>query len=290
MMLAAIAQCMHSRKNEEDTVIEKQKNLILIMLIIMHANLGALQPTDEQLHMLEEILTSHGPRTFLLSFPRSGNTWLRYCLEFLTQRPSLGYYGLYYPTQRPLGWSAGFLIDYCKAPIIKVHRPGEMILRHAGNTRSPNPEIDNLILVLRNPKESFARRHHQSWQSLLLNAGAYDPSSYFANIDFFETWPEHMRLLIYYEDLITDPRTILTRILTFLHQPLTRLDQFMDNYEEYKKTCLMLYRGSISKGNDIFFHSKKTSREYHRTLDDWIATAYPSIWDTYLRERYATKP
>ncbi len=32
------------------------------------------------------------PKTYLLSYPTSGNTWTRYCLEFLTKRPTVWKY------------------------------------------------------------------------------------------------------------------------------------------------------------------------------------------------------
>lgn len=267
--------------------------LAFLGLIIAHRNLLSEKPTAEQTRMLNEIHTYDGPRTFLLSFPRSGNTWLRYCLEFLTHRPSLVYHGFLQELQRPLGWSAHIPIDHKLAPIIKVHQQCEMPLCDSkAIQRAPNPDIDTLILVLRNPKECFARRTYYSWDDLISNPTAgigYSVISYFENIVFFETWPEHMRLLIYYEDLILDPRATLTRILTFLHEPLTHLDAFMDTYKEQKQKCLALYPGSTSHGNDILFHSKKTSPDYHQRIDTWIAQAYPHIWNTYLREQYATK-
>jgi hypothetical protein len=252
----------------------------------------AKESCEQENRMLDDIIASQSPRTFLLSFPRSGNTWLRYCLEFLTERPSLAYYALNYPTQRPLGWSAGFPIDHRRAPIIKVHRAQEMMLCCNNEIIcNPNPETDTLILLLRNPKECFGSRKHQNWQSFLSNPGigcGYEPRSYFANIDLFETWPNHLRLLVYYEDLITDPRATLARILTFLKEPLTRLDHFMDHHEEHKKISLTLYRRSISEGKDILFHSHKASHTYLLQMDNLIAATYPHIWNTYLCKRYTT--
>lgn len=263
----------------------------LIFLQACHLSMNANKLSDAQMRILNEIMESPSPRTFVLSFPRSGNTWLRYCLEFLTQRPSLAYYGLScQPRQRTLGWSADFPVDHRRAPIIKAHRAQEMVLHHNDVMREPNPDTDTLILILRNPKECFARHQHQSWHSLLLNAAiglGYEPRSYFDNINYFETWPSHMRLLVYYEDLIIDPRTTLTRILTFLKEPTTHLDQFMNAYEEHVQKCLVVYGRNTSKRNDIFFHSKKTSHAYHMQIDNWITAAYPHVWTQYL-QRYTT--
>ncbi len=80
---------------------------------------------------IADICAYSGPRIFLLSNPRSGNTWLRYCLEFLTQRPTFSRSGLYYAMQRPLAWSAGFELDMRKAPIEKVHAQHEIMPRNS---------------------------------------------------------------------------------------------------------------------------------------------------------------
>ncbi len=265
----------------------------LIALLIWTDAAMTQKPTPKQFHALAQMSKYSGPLTFLFSFPRSGNTWLRYCLEFLTQRPSFSKVGHYYDIQRPLGWAAGFVIDTSKAPIIKAHAYHEMLLGHNDiELRNPNPETDTLIFILRNPKETFARIEHTTWHSLMHNhiAGlGYEAQSYFDGLELFDAWPAHMRLLIYYEDFLTSPRETLMHILNFLDEPLTRLDQFMDKYEMHRQQCLALYPSSLSKGADTLFHSKKTSLEFHKLLDEWIQKAYPYLWHTYLEQRYAMR-
>ncbi len=262
---------------------------LLLFALNLALCMQAKRPDPEHQHMLDAICAYQGPRTFLLSFPRSGNTWLRYCLEFLTQRPSFSHTGLYYEIQRPLGWTAGFALDVDKAPIQKIHTQYEIIGNDA-QIHPANPDIDILILLLRNPKETFARHKYNSWQSMLRDhtvGKGYAVQTYFENLVLFESWPKDKRLLIYYEDFITKPRETLETILAFLHESSMPLDEFMRDYEHHRNACLTLYNGAVSKGEDILFHAKKTSAKFRKLVDTWISDAYPTLWETYLKDRYA---
>lgn len=249
--------------------------------IFAHAALSEL----EKKRIYQEIYAYEGPHVFLLSYYRSGNTWLRYCLEWITQRPSVtsNMHG-------PIGWLAGFPIDIKKAPIHRAHNRYQTTLyTQTRKAILPNSAVDKLILILRNPHETIERNNE--WHNLIKKNAphAHITRSYFDNIEFFETWPAEKRLLIHYEDLITAPREILTCILNFMDEPLTRLEQFMQEYQDHKKKSVALYVDSISKGEDVLFHSKQIPLETLRVFEAWIEYTYRHIWDTYLKERYAVK-
>ena len=77
----------------------------------------------------------------LLSYPRSGNTWIRYFIEHVSERPTIGYKENYKNFDSPL---------LCK----KYHDP--IAIKRHGLIKDP-VEHDGLILVLRNPKECLLR-------------------------------------------------------------------------------------------------------------------------------------
>lgn len=81
---------------------------------------------------------------YLLSYNHSGNTWVRYCVEYLTQCPTHGH-RLFSISER----NNNFLdIDISKNPVlIKRHE----ILNHELNID------DNVILILRNPGEAIKK-------------------------------------------------------------------------------------------------------------------------------------
>jgi hypothetical protein len=249
-----------------------------------------INPTQEQRRILAKICAYEGPRTYLLSFPRSGNTWVRYCLEFLTQRPTI-------PRRRthlhlhdfqhghPLAWNTTFKIDEDKVLIEKIHRPDETTIDHRDNKKiSLNRDTDMLLFILRNPKESITCAEYATFTEFLDAGwkGYCEHRVYFENLMFFDAWPADRRHLIYYEDLIAKPRETLAAILEFLQEPDTRLDQFMHDYQHHKETCLAIYPKPISRGNDPLFHSKKLSIAFRKKVDAWIAYAYPELWEKYL--------
>lgn len=242
---------------------------------------------DSHKQQLAELCAYRGPRLFLLSYPRSGNTWLRYCLEFLTRRPSLSKAGLYYAMQQPLGWSAGFELDMQKGPIEKVHARHEIMPRNAAT--AVDMHVDKLIFIVRNPKETIARFEHATFEQLLASniAGkGYRAKLYFDNFTVFLDWPENNRLLVYYEDLMQHPRKTLEKILLFLGEPFVHMDEFIKDYAKHQKLSKKIYKDTVHGSNDVLYHSKKLSQSFKQQVDIWISQVYPELWKVYL-QRYS---
>lgn len=239
---------------------------------------------DSNKQKIADICAYNGPRTFLLSYPRSGNTWLRYCLEFLTKRPSFSRNGLYYAMQQPLAWSAGFELDMRKAPIEKVHARHEIM---PCNSKLPPVDMktDKLIFIVRNPKETIARFEHKTFEQLLQSNGAgkgYAAKIYFENFAVYEQWESATRMLVYYEDLLQNPREELEKLLIFLGEQSVRIDDFISEYEQHKAKAKKIYKDTVHGSNDVLFHSKKLSQNYKQQIDAWVAKAYPDLWRNYL--------
>lgn len=271
-------------------------NAGIIICLLLSINLNAsFNATKEQRRIFQSICAYQGPRTVLLSFPQSGNTWLRYCLEALTGRPTLHRYTSQprlndFLFLWPIAWETNFELDPNKTLIEKMHQVKETMLHNRNETIYLNPDLDTLIFILRNPKETIARVEYASFDLLLEGVcKAYYPHRlYFENLAFFDSWPAERRYLIYYEDLITHPRETLAGILAFLHESDERLDQFIQDYQQHKQKSLSLYPNPTSRGSDPLFHSKKLSAAYRKQVDIWIAQAYPELWNKYL-ERYGER-
>lgn len=240
--------------------------------------------------LLDKICSYRGRKTFLLSYVRSGNTWMRYCLEYLTSRPSFQRGNLKSKMNQPLAWSADFDIDCDKPPIEKAHSRGE-IEKCIGNY-----DQDLLVVIVRNPKEALIRHKGNkiTFNYLLEEGSGIDigmPHVYFENLMAYESWNPKNRLLIYYEDLVASPRETLTQVLLFLNESVENIDYFMQKYDEHKKKSIAIYKRhqgkSETQGNDLLFHSKKMSTEKRKEIDGWIEQLYPEIWYTYLKDRYA---
>jgi len=91
----------------------------------------------------------------LLSYPRSGNTWLRYCIEFLTERPTFGYIKKI---------RNGTHID---TPFFKEYLTNEPIAlkRHEWDEDEARSKraYRKIILLIRNYKEVMLRDGHRMY-------------------------------------------------------------------------------------------------------------------------------
>lgn len=227
------------------------------------------------------------PRIYLLSFPKSGNTWMRYCIELLTERPTASFSLKPDAQELPISYTFGHKIDLSKKPIWKAHRESEF--NFAGYKYSPRRDL--LIIAVRNPKEAIARWMTTSNGADLLSfTGLMHFQSYFNVLRLFDSWAPDKRILIYYEDLISDPRETLEKLVNFLNDPKNKFDAFFDEYEKHKERGLKFYEyngGSQSQGNDLLYHSRKMSAVDRKNIDQFIKEKYKYLWEKYLENRYS---
>ena len=114
-----------------------------------------------------------------------------------------------------------------------------------------------------------------------------DNTDYIHILRFYDEY-EGPRLLICYEDLMTDPRTELEKLLRFVGSFEQRvLDKFMDNWQRNQARSIKNYSSiSYSATNGdvhrLRFHSSKFSREELLELDAWVRKKHPGLFDRYL--------
>lgn len=252
----------------------------LFVLVIATSMMGI---NAYDMEKFETIINNKKDRTFLLSFPRSGNTWLRYCIEYTTQRPSFNRFNLKHNVNFPLGWSADFPIDITKSPIEKVH-----ILKELQRTQA-NDKTDALILIVRNPKEALIRVAGKMvlMQAVMEDTCPKNLEIYFDALTIFDSWRSQKKLLVYYEDLLQNSQAVLESIVAFLNETTERLPEFLANYQVHKKKCLLIYKVSASGGDDLLYHSKSLSQEERKNIDHWVQKKVPALWEKYLASKYA---
>ncbi len=253
--------------------------LLVIMVSLGFHHAHALYDRN----LFNKILAYSGPKTFIFSYPQSGNTLVRYCLEYLAHRPSFARWADHI-MDLPIGWTIGFPLDTHKPPLEKVH-----VTYHLDRARW-NIDTDYLIFIIRNPKEVLVR--HASKESVL--TAAYENQltcpirCYFADIEIYDRWPADKKILIYYENLVQAPEKELFKLLQFLDEPTDGLQEFMKNYANHKARALSFREqiGGCPSGDNVIYHSKELSNEDRLQIDAWIAKDYPDLWKKYL-ERYA---
>ena len=138
----------------------------------------------------------------ILSYPRSGNHLVRFFIELLSEIPTFGCKGFrtdkeiyknIFPEEIPFNIS-NFNKKDC---FIKYHNPP-----------SENICINKLIMILRNPKEVLLRHNYMKFKP-------YSYETYFKNIDFFNNH-KGKKLLLYYEDIITNKTNFINTLYNFL--------------------------------------------------------------------------
>ncbi|MBY0110246.1 MAG: hypothetical protein K2X90_03995 [Candidatus Babeliaceae bacterium] len=133
------------------------KNNILIFLLLFssffHQKKIICLPIDGKA-IMRAMAAHKSPRIFLLSYPRSGNTWMRYCIEVLTQRPTASFNLNPKIQALPIGCICEYPLNFKKPPVWKIH--GKYELNFAGYRH--NPKKDLLIFLIRNPKEAIIRQ------------------------------------------------------------------------------------------------------------------------------------
>ncbi len=226
----------------------------------------------------------HIPKTYLLSYPRSGNTWMRYCIECLLQRPTLEYrQGMIAKHNCPLGfwWDLG--TDFSKDPVWKVHDKGWM--RRMGTL---DPQAETLILIVRNYKEAITRHMRRPLHTSMLKQGHV--KVYFDNLLLYEAWNPAKRLLIYYEDLLSQPEKTLKQLVAFFNGDVDEVNAFMLEITKHKKKCVDIYVDyegpSLTQGKYLIYHSHQIEDEERKNIDTYVAETYPLLWQKYLN-RYA---
>ena len=239
-------------------------------------------------NQLDIFYSSCKPKTYLLSYPTSGNTWCRYCLEFLTKRPTLWKYNEgehILSTNCPLGnmFDLGTVMD--NDPIWKVH--DRHMMEDMGTF---DPEQEVLLLLVINIKEAVTRHEGIPDTEQSLQETCF---TYFDALRLYDEWHPDRRLLIYYEDLILQPVNTFKKIIAFLGHESDYIQEFMQHYETHRQNCIYLYyaqsRTPMTKGNYILYHSRKISPRKRKWIDKTVAKLYPNLWNTYIKDRYSEK-
>ena len=224
-----------------------------------------------------------------LSFMRTGTNWLFTCIQALTNKP------LYYVEHASKGqYGIRKGINHLKINLDEAKKP----LYHSHITDLVNqlPRSNRLLLIIRNYKEVFIRRvrdNPEDFSQLIKRNKQF--RVYCSYLNVYEKWDPQNRLLIYYEDLIQKPAETLKAVLNFLGENDDKLKHFMENFETYRQKTVQSYHrvqssrgGSMSKGQDVLYHSRQVPTDLLKKTDAKMKKDYPHLWDSHLK-RYETK-
>jgi len=247
-------------------------------------------------------------RDFLLTYPRSG-TNLTISTLFLLGKGTRKAVGT---NMVPLTFQTrvDHRLDAMDYTLFRTHSSDVLSGIDSGTNR--------LLFLLRNYKEAVPRSLKPGWPkakikdfltrkatSLFSNPDyhGYDRGrrymieleKYLDNLHYFDKWAEDTKLLVNYEDLLTDPVRNFERIAHFFDLNRRCFQEVMENFDQHAKQIRRSYHeqhvgsgGSASKGADFFHHSRSLPHPFQLDVDSHIQELYPGLWKKYLL-RYVTE-
>lgn len=211
---------------------------------------------------------------YCCGYPKSGNTWTNYiCLTLLG-------------------------VDFDN-----IHTqnewPGVYRKTHAVREDEVFDKNNLLITPVRDYKECIiSYRAGHSIDKLVKHIGSFKPGvmNYIRPLEIHDSWPEERRLMIYYEDLITEPYNSIYKLSDFIIREKVASNyagtNFIYKIHDHKKRCLSHYNGdcqeSKSDGNHVDFHKNILSEKEKMEWDEAIKRIHPILFEKYLT-RYALK-
>lgn len=173
-----------------------------------------------------------------------------------------------------------------KKRIINTHHFGKSNLRK-GEDQIP------VILIIRNFKDCYVshiKNHSSSITKDPVEAihwGITNQPYFFTNIETFDKVAEEKKLLIYYEDLLSNPEKEIARVMEFLcgKSDPEIIKNFCDKLQEHQKASLIAYgykKKPLEKATKINQHSSKIPVKELRKIDERVKKEFPDIWKKYL--------
>lgn len=196
---------------------------------------------------------------YLLSYPRSGSTFVRYCLEYVTAKTTVG-----------CDNDDAILTYNEKLPLAKKH----YVSTENNFSLNLHEEIykSDILILLRDFKKAvfsnLIRCNNSDYQAEL--------KKYCNNINTFY----NTHNVIYFEDFILNPKLVLTKILNYYNFEYSsaRLDDLIENLDRHKNYCKTFY---ISK------HGENNYTLSISSINEWNQIVLEALGDnSHIIKRY----
>jgi len=202
----------------------------------------------------------------LSSYPRSGNTWIRYCMEFLSERPTRGY-GRVNLRECPLGETFNLGVDLEKDYIlIKIHLANKY----------RKDRTNTVIHLIRDPLYSIPR--HTGMTDLIANRG---PSKFIKILQAYHDY-EGKKQVFYYEDFMEEEN-----LYPVLEEMCELLDVNPSKIEKLKEE----YKVHVIKSRMLYDHVRKREPVFNPQIVDkekWVEyfKSHEELYELYLKRYF----
>jgi len=234
---------------------------------------------------------------YVLTAPGSGKHWLCYCLCEMTGRELVVNRGInQYNSFKAL--QKGF----DRGKIYAANNPKALWLLRE------NVNQDILITIVRNYREMFIRKYHETDDVILelirqeqsndfdsRKYGCYTSpyNHYFNNLRCFDKWNEENRYMVYYEDFMDQPQETLVKLAEFLREHIDpeRVEPFISNIEQHAAKCLEIFSRkseTTKKPEGLLDYSLEIGSQDCVKIDTIVESLFSYYFTKYL-SRYEWK-
>ena len=223
--------------------------------------------------MIEKIDPNKG---IIISYPRSGLNWVRYCIEHFT--------GLRTP-------GITKLVDSGEFAVYRTHNVNKQNSYESCACSfyddAGNPLHSKVVLLLRDYRESFIRVGRGRKKGIptveyIKQGEIFNFRNYFDNLRAYDQF-DGEKLLIYYHNLIQDFSQVI-KILDFFNLSYD-LEGF--DLEYHRQKSIQIYdeqHKSYTKKSlmDFSYHQNSVDSEFIEALDYFVDQNYPDLRTKYL--------
>lgn len=202
----------------------------------------------------------------LLSYPRSGNHLVRFFIELLSEKPTIG-------MKNVRGDNPIFKNKFEKQiPFnIKDYNEEECYHKfHHVEQMEPGDIVTDLIFIIREPKEVLLRHNNN-----FINLKSYE--RYWSLIDYFQSC-EAKKIVLFYEDIITNKANFVNQLYDYLGLDNEEKKKYvLDNIDELFDLSLngihRVWGGNHSNGKINFYYPQ-------------IPSFIKENFDNHINEKY----
>ena len=214
----------------------------------------------------------------LLSYPRSGNHLCRFFIELLSELPTFGCKG----NPEDIEIHKNIFNEDVNFNIKNNFNHEDCYYKYHYPPSSSHIDIQNLIVLVRNPREALLSQC--GLDKLCLNNAWWSYNGYFNIIDFYNSFQGN-KLLIFYEDMLTNKKQFINTLYDFLKLDNPEKKDFvLSNIENlYSVSRQVKHATNKSKGSLNFYYGN-ISESIKDEFDEFINEKIKE--HTFLNEKY----